>query len=310
LFEQHNFEDRFREVKERLANFQVYLDEPLGLHRWEREWIEPLQDLLVLCMGRQIEIESLTAHFRVSAPEFLRPALNDRETMPLTVEIRRRKMVEPSQPRSYKRVLLPRNAVGFEGERFLREWFRLHRRISRAAPFFFSTIREGSQWLENQLLNVTSFAEAYHERLYDRPRFDPALNTQLAEALLPEIEDAEAREAWREKINYAARMTQRTRLRELVGWASGIVTPLAQFPRLVSQLIDTRNHLTHFGPRTEWVVDDHELVRAVQRLIVVLQTNLLSDIGGINEAVALAIARGYWRSPVLHPEEEVQTRSS
>jgi hypothetical protein len=88
--------------------------------------------------------------------------------------------------------------------------------MSRAAPFFFSTIRDGSQWLENQLLNLTSFAEAYHERLYDRPRFSPALNAELAEALLPQIDDAEARAAWREKTNYAAKMTQRKRLGELV----------------------------------------------------------------------------------------------
>jgi ApeA N-terminal domain 1 len=219
-------------------------------------------------------------------------------------------MAEPSRPRNYERVLLPRNALGSEGERFLRKWFRLHRQISRAAPFFFSTIREGSQWLENQLLNLTSFAEAYHERLYDRPRFDPNLNKELVDALLPQIEDTEARAAWQEKTNYAAKMTQRKRFRELVGWASEIVTSLEQFPRRVSQLIDTRNHPTHFGPRTKWVVDDHELVRAVQRLTVVLQTNLLSDVGGTNEAVALAIARGYWRSPVLDPDEEVRTSSS
>jgi hypothetical protein len=310
LFPQRSIEGRFREVTERRANFQVNLDEPLGLHRWEREWIEPLRDLLILCMGRQIEIESLTAHFRVGAPAFLRPALADRRTMPVTVEIRRRKMAEPSPPQNFDRVLLPRNAVAGEGERFLREWFRLHRRIARAAPFFFSTIREGTQWLENQLLNLTSFAEAYHERLYDRPRFDPALNSELIDTLLPQIEDIEARAAWREKTNYAAKMTQRERLRELVAWASAIVTPLAQFPRLVAQLIDTRNHLTHFGPRTKWVVDDYELVRAVQRLIVVMQTNLLSERGGIDEAVALAIARGYWRSPVLDPGEEVKNVSS
>jgi hypothetical protein len=308
LYEQRNIEGRFREVTERLANFQVTLDEPLGLHRWEREWIGPLQDLLVLCMGRHISIESLTAHFRMDAPTFLRPALSDRRTMPFSVAVRRREMAQRSPSGRYERILLPRNALASEGERFLREWFRLHRRIARAAPFFFSTIHESSQWLENQLLNLTSFAEAYHERLYDHPRFDPTLNAELVDTLLPQIEDPEARTAWQEKTSYAAKMTQRKRLCELVTWASEIVTPLEQFPRLVAQLIDTRNHLTHFGPGTKWVVDDHDLVRAVQRLTVVLQTNLLSDIGGTDDAVALAIARGYQRSPVLAPAEEVRVQ--
>lgn len=69
--------------------------------------------------------------------------------------------------------------------------------------------------------------------------------------------------------------------------------------------MDTRNHLTHFGKKTKHVVDDHELIRAVQRLVVVLQANLLWDMGADVDAVAHAVARGYWRSPVLNPAEEV-----
>jgi hypothetical protein len=55
------------------------------------------------------------------------------------------------------------------------------------------------------------------------------------------------------------------------------------------------------------VVDDLTLARAVQRLVAVLQTNLMLDLGGSREAVALAVARGYWQSPVLDPSLDVQT---
>jgi ApeA N-terminal domain 1 len=310
LSEHRNIEGRFREVTKRAANFQVTLDEPLGLAAWERQWILPLQDLLILCTGRESPIASLTAHFRVQVPAFVRPALADRRTMPATVSVRRANMTAPGHDGRYERMLLPRNALSCDGARFLQEWFRLHRRIVRAAPFFFATLDERSQWLQNQLLNLTSFAEAYHERMDDHPRFDPDLNSRLAYELLGRIEDLVARQAWREKTAYAAKLTQRTRLAELVAWASSVVPALERFPRLVSQLIDTRNHLTHFGPRTRWVVDDHELVRVVQRLVVVLQANMLLDLGGCAEAVASAIARGYWRSPVLDPGEEVRTPQS
>lgn len=306
LGEHKNIEGQFREVTERTANFQIDLDSPLGLGQWERRWIDPLQDLLILCTGRESPIASMTAHFRVEVPAFLRPAVRDRRTMPATVAIYQSSMRASAPDGRYERMLLPRNALACDGARFLREWFRLYRRIERAAPFFFATLDERSQWLDNQLLNLTAFAEAYHQRIHDRPRFDPELNDRLIKELLERIDDSEAREAWREKTAYADKMTQRKRLTELVGWAAWVVPALDQFPKLVSQLIDTRNHLTHFGPRTRWVVDDHELVRAVQRLVVVLQANLLLDVGGSHEAVALAIARGYWRSPVLDPSEEVR----
>ncbi len=306
LSEHRNIVGRFREVTERTANFQITLDEPLGLAAWERRWILPLQDLLILCTGQESPIVSLTAHFRTEAPAFLRPALTDRRTLPLTVSVRKSNMRARAPSGRYERMLLPRNALSCDGARFLQEWFRLHRRIARAAPFFFATLDERSQWLDNQLLNLTSFAEAYHERMDDHPRFDPELNTRIAQELLGLIEDPEARQAWHEKTAYAAKLTQRKRLAELVAWATWVVPALEQFPKLVSQLIDTRNHLTHFGPRTRWVVDDHELVRVVQRLVVVLQANMLLDLGGSAESVALAITRGYWRSPVLDPREEVR----
>jgi hypothetical protein len=310
LGEHRNIEGRFREVIERTANFQVDLDSPLGLGQWERRWVFPLQDMLILCTGRESPIASMTAHFRVEAPAFMRPALRDRRTLPATVSIYRSSMRASTPGGRYERMPLPRNALVCDGSRFLREWFRLYRRIERAAPFFFATLDEHSQWLDNQLLNLTAFAEAYHERIHDRPRFDPELNDRLVEELLGRIDDPEARDAWREKTVYAAKMTQRKRLTELVSWAKWVVPALDRFPKLVAQLIDTRNHLTHFGPRTKWVVVDHELVRAVQRLVVVLQANLLLDIGGSDEAVALAIARGYWRSPVLDPSEEVSHGSA
>ncbi len=129
--------------------------------RPERRWILPLQDPLILCTGRESPIGSLTAHFRVQATAFLRPALADRRTMPVTVLVRRSNMRARVPGGGYERMLLPRNALACDDARFLREWFRLHRRIARAAPFFFATLDEGSQWLENQLLNLTSFAEAY-----------------------------------------------------------------------------------------------------------------------------------------------------
>jgi hypothetical protein len=54
------------------------------------------------------------------------------------------------------------------------------------------------------------------------------------------------------------------------------------------------------------VVEDLELARAVRRLVVVLQANLLVDVGGQLDAVSLAFARGYWRDPVLDPSIDVQ----
>jgi hypothetical protein len=300
-------EGPFRSVTELVSSISVTVPSPIGLTEWDRDWIGPMQDLIVLCNGRPAQLEKLSAHFRLEAPPFMRPALRDRRTIPATVAVLRRGMVEHVTAQRHERMLLPRDAVGPEGARLIREWFRLHRKIGRAAVFFFATLNERSQWLENELLNLTSFAEAYHARVSDRPRFDPEQNRKLTKLLLPLITDPEAREAWREKVAYATRLTQRERIRELFEWACWAVPALGTFPDLVAELVNTRNHLTHFGPKRMHVVEDLDLARATQRLVIVLQANILMDLGGQMDAVECAIVRGYWGHPVLDPSLDVQS---
>jgi hypothetical protein len=143
-------------------------------------------------------------------------------------------------PQLDQRMLLPRDALGPEGGRLIHKWLGLHRKIGHAAVFLFATLNERSQWLENELLNLTAFAEAYHARVCDHPRFDPDVNSELANLLLPQIEDKHVREAWREKVAYASSLTQRERLRELFEKACIPVQELRRFPDLVAQLVDTR----------------------------------------------------------------------
>jgi hypothetical protein len=304
--EHRQIQGPFLESTELLSAVDITTPEPIGLTEWDRDWISPMQDLLILCTGKPCELEAITARFRVEAPPFMRPALPDRKTIQVTVEVHRRGMAEHVTAERDQRMLLPRHAVGPDGGRLIREWFGLYRKIGRAGVFFFATLNERTQWLENQLLNLTSFAESYHARLHDHPRFDPELNRKLTRYLLASIEDPEVREAWREKVAYAPRLTQRERITELFDWACWPVPALRQFPELAAELVNTRNHLTHFGLKRRHVVEDLELARSVQRLVVVLQANMLTDLGGQQDAVATAIARGYWQHPVLDRSLDLQ----
>jgi hypothetical protein len=198
--------------------------------------------------------------------------------------------------------------VGAEASTLLRRWFDLHKRLEPAGQLLFSTLNEGRQWLENQLLNLTSFGEAYHERMHDEPRFDAELNSRLMAELLPLVPSGIPREAWCEKTGYAWRLTQRRRLQDLLERALVVVPQLEPFEEdLVRQLVATRNYLTHWTTTSKHVVDGHDMLRAVQRLIVVLEANLLLDLDLDPAAIEYAIASSYARHPVLHPAEEVQT---
>jgi hypothetical protein len=258
-----------------------------------------LVDFLAFANREPSFVRSFVAEFEVPAPAFIRPALSGRRTWVRKVEILSQRAVPRAASRQeFEHILLGRGAVGAEAATLVRRWFTLRRRLDRAGDVLFGTLNHGGQWLENRLLNLTSFSEAYHERFHDEPRFDAALNSRVMKELVSLVPE-EVRPAYREKLGYAWKQTQRTRIRELVERAVDPVPALEPWEKsLTGQLVDTRNHLTHWGKAKPTVLEGADLFWAVERLAIVLQANLLLDLRLDPNAIEYA-------SPALDPTEEL-----
>lgn len=288
----------------RYASGFVSLDQPTDLATLERDWLEPLTDMLAFMTGRTSVVTRL-------AVGIMPPDAPSLDTMrgglrPPTREIgvlRRRREPGPA-PDLDGTLPLPAAAASSQRHELLPRWFAEHREIGRVGKLLFGTLQTRDQWPENELLNLVSFAEAYHERFYDYPVFDQELNRQLMNTALERVPE-DIRQAWRDKLTWATRLTQRARLEELVNIAVSTVPQLAPYEdELVSQLTQTRNFLTHWGRRRAHVVDGRDLVLAIERLLIVLRSNVLWHMGVDDLCIQLAALRGDYRVGALGVPDE------
>jgi hypothetical protein len=275
--------------------------EPMSVRELQERVLAPLVNLLVLLADEQSHVEELTLTIHESAPDFVLPAMRPgRKTLPRSISI-----FESAWPRlrrpdaNLERPLLPRRALGSGAPRVVERWYALIEELRPADLIAFGVWNAESIYLENMLLNLMSFAEAFHERRMDQPRLDRAEHVKLVKKLVRGLPE-ELRQAYREALAYAYRQTQRERVTELVESACVWVPAIAPNPEtLVQQLVATRNHLTHLGDAGPDVVDDDELVDVVQRLSAVLRISLLLALDIDGDAVEYAFRARYRGSPLL-----------
>lgn len=271
----------------------------LSYDEWERRWIKPINNFLIFVAQRPVAFESWKFADRGQ--------LYGRGRF----EVFRARWPERTARagRGAQFQLVTRRSAGRDFGRLLTQWLRLEKQLELTHEVFIGTI-VGRQWVQNQLLNMMSFAEGYHERLHDRPFGDADSFRRERARFLDSLKEP-LRGTFEQRLAHAERLPQRQRLKDLVEracWAVPAFEPLAA--KLVRELVATRNHVTHHGqPGREVLLDDRDQFLAVERLAAIMYTNMLLDLGIDWAAVEYAIHVRYWKSPVLFPEDDIEMPS-
>jgi hypothetical protein len=244
-------------------------------------YVEPLRDFVALTTRRQSYVKrmrlSRTANeglgWALASVPYPRPdARGARAVQALAVDLSR---VDDPAP-------------------ILRRWFELRERVGPVWATFFAALYGGAV-LEDQFLSLAAFAEGYHRAVHDRPPLTKAEDRRAKKTMLEALSDPDVRRLYRERLSHANAQTQRDRLTEL---ATRAVEPLGwelDIKDTVSEIIDTRNWLVHWGTRGNAVVEDPEgIVRLVRCLELVIHVNLLFDLGLDKDAVRASVGTR-WR---------------
>lgn len=298
--------DWYRQHFEATAVLQLKSPAPLTLTQWVEQWVTQVRDLMVFGMRFPSAIISLSGiHAGVVGPNGL----------PFDVKVYRpwRPHVPTMNWAAYQgRALLPANAVDDIGE-LLERWFALHHELGDAAQFFFGTLNDRDLPAVNRMLNLLAFAETYHRRKFDEPPLADDEHTILSKEMLAGLHSQRERDVYSGRLEHANTQSQRQRVRWLVTRAATADPRLEDVNKpLVSSLIETRNHLTHFDPPNEWVSTTsygYSLLAAA--LEFVLEANILLDLGLNETQVQECLAHGHgWDDPIPElPSDEAPGRA-
>jgi ApeA N-terminal domain 1 len=288
-------------ARTRPGEVEVVLDEPATFEAWMRDWVRPLRDLLVFAMREPSRPEAFVASFEgPGEPLWWKPnAAVGPETHEVEFVQRESLLLLGGARWKFTKLLFSLGELGADADRVLGEWLKMHRRLEPTAGFLFAALNTRLH-LENALLNLTSAAEGYHRAFHDEQRLAPERHAELTAAMLEHCETRPEREVYSSRIEHANEPSQRRRLTLLYRRASAVIPQ--RRPAIdahVTQLIETRNYFVHQDVRNEDVREGDALSLLLQRLVMVLQANIMLDLGWPDEAAAVLLRRSYDGQRVL-----------
>lgn len=289
------------QVTEEHATATFSFEEPVPLERFYADWLQPLQDLVLLATREQSVLESLRLHrYDERRAEQVHPAIRVAASSDYwnswNLEVVRTPNVRLRPPRqSEYEQMLPASALADDLEGRLARWYELRWQLREAGTSFFTNLNQDSTPVNRRLLETMSFAESYHHlRHSGKAPLPKKEHRHLRDLMLDQIDDHPERERYRRALDYANRPDSVERIADLFASACSVDFAVdVQQQTLPGQLVATRNYLTHWGKRTTKVLDGVGRFYGVRRLMVVLQANLLLDLGLPSDVVKACIDQSY-----------------
>lgn len=264
------------------ASAQFSADPAVPLSVLEREYIQPLQDLILFATRRQSYVASMSVHH----VQDLMPVKVLQATWPTPHEIRdvyalALNLGDHADPASV-----------------IASWYQLRRRVGPVWETFFSALDRPETLLEDQLLTMISFAEGYHRAIHGAGApLSEEQHTEALRAIKEAIKERRVRAVYKAALEHANSATQATRLHELTAVALVCIGERWDLDadQFCARLSHTRNWLIHWGRKGKETVED-PAGRAilVRQLIVVMYLNLVRDMG-FDALEAARVVFGGWR---------------
>ncbi len=278
---------RHATIVRRTALVEVRFGDPVGLREWRDRWESPLVDFVAFATRGVRRIERLTVLHEEA----------DGQRGEIDLLFRQSDLRASREPKA-ERLLLTYAALGDDLEPVVAHWFELHRDLGRAAAFLFGAVTS-RMVLENKLINLMSAAEAFHRTRHDERPVGREEHERLVADMLAQVEDEALRTHYARRLEHADEPAQRKRIRWLIDRAAEVLPELGRRrgPR-ARQLNATRNAFVHLPTDAGEVLADHDLARAVDALILVLEANLLLELGLGARAEAL-LRRAYQQDLLL-----------
>jgi hypothetical protein len=301
-----DWRERGGQVIEEHATATFEFEEEIDLQRFIADWVVPLQDLLMLATREQSVPQSLVVErYDKRRAESVHPAIRHGSRAETwnryNLQVVRTPHVPLARPREneFKNVLLPAAALADDLEGPLERWYDLHWRLREAGASFFTSLNQDLPRIDSHFLECMSFAEAYHRGEHGSSTpLSKAEHKRVRALMLECVRDHPHEERYKRALDDANRPNNTERITELFARARkvdfGIDLHEASLP---GQLVATRNYLTHWSDRRTKVLDDAARFHALRRLTLVLQVNLLLDLG-IEAAIVRACVDESYRNAV------------
>jgi hypothetical protein len=211
----------------------------------------------------------------------IRMEMGNGKTKPVHIKI-----YYPSLPFSKEEPRIDRKAMLFQFKqirenagKIINNWLHAYREIEPALSLYFSTKTGAHRFLDGRFLALAHGLETYHRRTSNEKLMDDG----EFEALVTEILSGcpEEKKEWlKDRLTYANEINLRNRIKKIVAAFKEHIGNSKTREKLISNIVDTRNYLTHFDKSSKHkAVSGRELAFLCFKMEALLQLHFLQVLG-------------------------------
>ncbi len=196
--------------------------------------------------------------------------------------------------KSFVKMLFTYRDISDQFETLIGNWFKKADTLKPVYDLYFGILYNPWMYLEYQFLGLTQAIEAYHRRVFKGKYLSDEDYVPICQKIIKEFANelcgtnSSFKEAWKSKMKYGNEYSLRKRLKDLFEKHQEIFKPFIENKKLfIGKVVDTRNYLTHYDKSLEKnAAKEKELYNITQKLKIIMQTCLLSELGFDSEKIS------------------------
>ena len=260
---------------------------PLNFHKY-LDVFHRMQIFLSLCMGR------------ATSPIFVEGFIKSID-WPISIFYASLPIISKKLKRlRSNEMLLTIEDLDDDVETYLRNWFEKAEFLEPIYNLYGSILFRDDMFTEQRFLTYSQAIEAYHRRSFEEKIVSGEVFSEIYEILvsaLPEDIDATLKQRIKGSLQYTNELSLRSRLKAL--WYShekvllNIFPDKREFVRFINDVINTRNHLTHYDEKSEKQAktDSDSLFKMSNRLRFLIEICLLWELGLSHDKILDIVSR-------------------
>ena len=234
--------------------------------------ILPLEFLLSLAMDKPTGITKIVAE----TPDLVREFDDKVHRVPIDVYSELRRFpVDPPEVGWHRMLFTYRDMEDRFADR-LRTWFDYCDTAEPAINLHFATTSGAYRYLEGQFLSSAQAIEALHRRTFEQTAPMPPSDFDEILKQVKQSVPKKHRDRIMSRLRYANEPSFRRRLKDAFEQHRHHYGDKKQLGRLISEIVDARNYLTHYdSDPTDRAPDSKSLIRLQKRLEALIQMHML-----------------------------------
>lgn len=185
-------------------------------------------------------------------------------------------------------------------ELYIKNWFNKKETLEPVFNLYFATLYDPQMYLNHKFLSLIHAIETYHRRTMK----NYVLPKEQYESRTKEIINSVPQQykgwlCW--KLNYGNEPDLRSRLKELLEKFSFTLNESQGYnSKFIEDVVNTRNYHTHFDEKLkDKVVQSNDMFKLTQKMRVMLEIFLLTELGFTEEKITTLIRRSMQNKGIL-----------